>query len=261
MPTNKGKKFPPEPLTVAECRALLRHCGRGATGARNRAIIAVLWRCGLRAAELVALEGKDVDVRRRTIRVLHGKGDKSRVVAVCPETLSLMREWAAMREGFLLSGAPSKRARFFCTLAGRPLETGYLRHLLPRLGRRAGIEKRVHPHGLRHTYARELAEEGKPLPVIQAALGHDHAHTTSTYLGKLGDPKVIAALQDRPRFELVSVAGGRQGVLPLSEAHTTSTESPEPSRPSTPPPSGGRVEGLGVLALALWPKVPSRARR
>lgn len=255
MTSNRGRKFPAEPLTVAECRALLRHCGRGATGTRNRAIIAVLWRCGLRSAELVALRPTDVDFERGTVRVLRGKGSKARTVPICPEALALVHRWALVREHV----AP-QRTTLFCTLKGRPLLTSYLRHLLPRLGRRAGLVKRVHPHGLRHTYARELADERHPLPVIQAALGHDHAHTTSGYLGRLAAPDVIAALQDRPRFEVVSATGARQGALPLHESRMPSSESPAGAR-GTRPPRVGQGAKSRVLALALQPKARARARR
>src|SRR3954465_13694111 len=78
-PANKGKKYPPEPLTDEEVFALLDACSpRSATGLRHRALIVVLWRAGLRISEALALYPKDVDVAGRTIRVLHGKGDQHR---------------------------------------------------------------------------------------------------------------------------------------------------------------------------------------
>ena len=74
-PANKGRKYPAEPLTEKEVRSLLAKCsGRAPTGIRNRALLTVLYRGGLRISEALALEPKDLDSKEGTIRVLHGKG-------------------------------------------------------------------------------------------------------------------------------------------------------------------------------------------
>ena len=72
-----------------------------------------------------------------------------------------------------------------------------MRRLLPRLAARAGIEKRVHPHGLRHTHAAELAAEGKPLNLIQAQLGHASLATTDRYLCHIAPQQLIDAIRTR----------------------------------------------------------------
>jgi integrase/recombinase XerD len=64
---------------------------------------------------------------------------------------------------------------------------------MPRLARRAGIEKRVHPHGLRHTHAAELALEGQPMNLIQAQLGHSSLATTSRYLAHIAPAELVHA--------------------------------------------------------------------
>ena len=89
------------------------------------------------------------------------------------------------------------RRHTFCTLDGRPLQKAYVRALLPRLGRRAGIEKRVHAHGLRHTHAFELANEGHPLHVIQAQLGHASLAVTDRYIRHLAPQQVVEAMRSR----------------------------------------------------------------
>ena len=76
--------------------------------------------------------------------------------------------WVDVRKGL---GITSRRW-LFCTLAGGPLDPSYVRQLLPRLAPRAGVDKRVHAHGLRHTHAAELADEGYPVNFIQDQLGH-----------------------------------------------------------------------------------------
>jgi site-specific recombinase XerD len=187
-------KYPPEPLTRAEAEALLACCSRRApTGIRNRALIAVLWRGGLRISEALDLFPKDLDPIAGTIRVLHGKGDKSRVVGMDPGGWALLRAWLVKREalGF------GQDQPVFCTLAGRPVQSAYIRSLMPRLRRRAGIGKRVHAHGLRHTHASELRAEGFDLGVISKQLGHSSIATTARYVDHLNPQAVVDAIRSR----------------------------------------------------------------
>jgi site-specific recombinase XerD len=89
------------------------------------------------------------------------------------------------------------RSPLFCTLRGQPIKTAYVRALLRRLARKAGIQKRVHAHGLRHAFAFELANEETPLHLIQATLGHKSLQTTQTYVNHLNPTAVIAAMRSR----------------------------------------------------------------
>ena len=98
-------------------------------------------------------------------------------MALDPEAFALVERWLYRRAQLGHNG----RVPVFCTLDGGPLKTAYVRTLLPRLARRAGIEKRVHAHGLRHSFASSLALEGVPMPIIQAALGHSSLATTRRY--------------------------------------------------------------------------------
>ncbi len=108
------------------------------------------------------------------MRVLHGKGDKCRVVGLDPQAWAVLQRWLDKRKQLGLTG----RHPVICTLTGEPIKTPYVRGLMPRLAKRAGIEKRVHAHGLRHTGAFELANEGHPMHVIQQQLGHSSLATT-----------------------------------------------------------------------------------
>ena len=78
-----------------------------------------------------------------------------------------------------------------------PLQPSYVRALLPRLARRAGIDRRVHAHGLRHTHAFELANEGHPLHVIQARLGHGSLAVTDRYIRHLAPQQVVETMGGR----------------------------------------------------------------
>jgi site-specific recombinase XerD len=193
-PANKGKKLPAEPLTQEEVKALIRACSmRAQTGIRNRALIVVMYRAGLRVSEALALMPKDLNTDDGSLRVLHGKGDRSRLVGLDTGAMAVLQVWLERRAALGLNG----KQRIFCTLKGRPLKTGYVRTLLPRLARKVGIEKRVHPHSLRHTFSFELAGEGIPMHQIQAQLGHSCLSTTSRYLAHLNPAAVVAAMRGR----------------------------------------------------------------
>ena len=193
-PANKGRKFPAEVLTSDEAKALIRSSSnRAPTGIRNRALIVVLYRGGLRLGEALALRPKDIDADAGTITVLHGKADRRRVVAIDPEAMAVVMRWLDRRRTLGING----RRAVLCTLEGRPLQPSYVRTMLARLAGRAGIDKRVHPHGLRHTMAYELMMEGVPIPIIQKQLGHASLATTERYLQHIAPKDLIEAMTNR----------------------------------------------------------------
>ena len=191
---NKGRAFPPEILTTDEVKSLIEACSnRAPTGIRNRALITVLYRDGLRLGEALALQPKEIDTDRGTVTILHGKGDRRRTVGLDPGAMAILLRWVEKRQQMGING----RARLFCTLQGRPLYPSYVRTMLARVADRAGVDKRVDPHGLRHSMAFELMWEGTPVPIIQAALGHASLGTTQRYLDHLAPKDVVEAMQRR----------------------------------------------------------------
>jgi len=192
--SNRGLKFPAEPLTPDEARAIFNACSKRApTGIRNRALLVVLYRAGLRIGEALSLLPKDLDNQAGTIRVLRGKGKTARLVALDAGGWGIVETWLERRARLGISA----RAPVFCTLAGAPMKSAYIRMMLPRLARKAGIARRVHAHGFRHSFAFELANEGTPLHVIQSALGHACLATTDRYVRHVAAPTVVATLRSR----------------------------------------------------------------
>jgi len=192
--SSTSRRRPPEVLTEVEAIALIRACStRAPTGVRNRALIAVLWRSGLRISEALSLELRDLDLEAGSIRVRHGKGDRSRTVGVDEQTSALLARWIDRRRQL----SPGARSPVFCTLQGGRIDSSYVRRLLPRLAARAGIERRVHAHGLRHTYAAELAREGTAINVIRDALGHTSLAVTDRYLRDVAPMHVIDTMRAR----------------------------------------------------------------
>jgi site-specific recombinase XerD len=190
----KGSRLDADLLTNEEIELLMRQCSRRApTGIRNRALIAVLWRCGLRIGEARALAVKDFDPDSGTLVVQRGKGGKRRVVGVDAGTVALIGRWLEVRRKRGIPGG----GPLFCSLARRPLDLSYVRHLLPRLARKAGIERRVHAHGLRHAFAVDLVRSGAPLYVVRDALGHSSVATTQVYLSRVGAHEAVEAMRSR----------------------------------------------------------------
>jgi site-specific recombinase XerD len=188
-----GTRLDADLLSAAQVENLMRRCSaRAPTGVRNRALIAILWRCGLRLGEALALAPKDLDPEAGTLVVQRGKGGKRRVVGVDAGTAALVGRWLEVRRRRGIGGGP-----LFCTLRGRPMDQSYVRHLLPRLARRAGVERRVHAHGLRHAFAVELVRSGAPLYVVRDALGHSSVATTQVYLSRVGAHEAVDAMRAR----------------------------------------------------------------
>lgn len=192
-PANKGMKLPPEVLTSDEMYRLLDACGRGPAGRRNRALITIMWRAGLRVSEALSLYPKDVDLQNGRITILHGKGDKRRVVAIDPAAGAILERWSDERQQLGITG----RQLYFCVISspcrGQRLGDAYVRELCKRLAAKAGIEKRVHPHGFRHTYASYLGENLPP-HVVQRMLGHTSLAVTVRYLDHLSPSAAIEAV-------------------------------------------------------------------
>jgi site-specific recombinase XerD len=193
-PTNKGKRYPTEILTESEVVAVLKACSSKApTGVRNRALITIMYRAGIRVSEALDLYPKDIDANTGTVAVLHGKGDQRRIVGLDPGAFAVLARWLDRRAALGING----RSAVFCTLKGKSLKTAYVRALLPRLAAKAGVEKRVHAHGFRHTFAAELAREGTPLNLVQAQLGHSSLATTDRYIRHIAPEELLRAMKSR----------------------------------------------------------------
>ncbi len=202
--TRPKRRLPPEVLTDAEVCALMRACGRHApTGLRNRALIALLYRAGLRINEALSLYPKDLELTDDSVRVLNGKGGRSRTVGLDPGAAAIIERWLDARSRLNLdltgrSRVPlTGRHPVFCTLGGHLMAAAYIRVMLKRLAARAGIDKRVHAHGLRHTHAAQLRAEGVDIAIISRQLGHASINTTARYLDQIVPRAVIEAMRRR----------------------------------------------------------------
>jgi integrase/recombinase XerD len=196
--TNKGRKFHIDTLSKDEVMALAEQCNSGASGLRNKVLIIVLYRCGLRVSEVLGIRSSDYNQTDGTLRVI-GKGNKMRVVGLDSQTCMNLDLWMLKRKALGINGVGNPP--IFCGISkqnyGQPIQTVYVRNLLKRLAEKAGIEKRVTPHQLRHTFAHDLLNEGIGLQHIQISLGHSAIATTSKYLQRFNPRETIETIKER----------------------------------------------------------------
>ncbi|MFC2108519.1 tyrosine-type recombinase/integrase [Candidatus Bipolaricaulota bacterium] len=186
----RGRKLP-EVLTTQEQAALLNQPNpRYPTGERNRLMMSVMLNTGLRLSEATGLQWRDLDLNSGKLFVRQGKGAKDRVLWVGSHDLLLLRQWkerqAATAAGF--SG------HVFTTLDGKPVSGRYVQQMVKRYAVKAEIEKNIHPHTLRHTFATDLHRESRNIRLVQKVLGHADLSTTMIYT-HVHDEEVATALK------------------------------------------------------------------
>jgi integrase/recombinase XerC len=173
--TPRQEKYLPKTLSVDEIFALMeRSPATGLLKLRDRAIVELLYSCGLRIGELAALNVGSVDWATGLVRV-RGKGNKERLVPVGRKAREALQDYLDLR------GAPAEDQPLFLNYRGgrltaRSMERHFKRQLL-----QAGILKEATPHALRHSFATHLLDGGADLRAIQELLGHASLSTTQKY--------------------------------------------------------------------------------
>lgn len=188
---NKGRKYPAEPLQTVQVDQMLALCSpHSTTGIRNRALLMLLYRSGLRVSEVLAVRPTDIDVAHHSVRLLSTKSGRAQTRGFHPSAVDSLMRWMERRKQLAIKGGP-----LFVTLSGHPVSDDYVRVLLRRLAAQAGVDRRVHPHALRHTYAAELVAANVPVTVIRQLLGHSHLSVTIRYIDHLTNRQAIDVLE------------------------------------------------------------------
>jgi len=192
----RGRKLP-QVLSLGEVKKLLE----GASGTepidlRDRALLEVMYASGLRASEATGLEVTDADLRRGFVRA-QGKGSKERIVP-------LGREASRALERYLRRGRPelvgsSGERKLFVNFRGGPLTRQGLYKIIRRHARAAGLDGKMSPHTLRHTFATHLLAGGCDLRSVQEMLGHADIATTQMYTHLSGEEIKEAYFKAHPR--------------------------------------------------------------
>ncbi|ATV54528.1 tyrosine recombinase XerD [Prevotella intermedia] len=169
----------PEVLSTAEVDMLERAIDLSKwEGHRNRAIIEVLFSCGLRVSELTHLKLSNLYREEQFVRVM-GKGSKERLVPISPKALQELDYWFADRNQMKIK--EGEEDYVFLNRRGAHLTRTMILIMIKNYAKDAGIKKTISPHTLRHSFATALLEGGANLRSIQAMLGHESIGTTEIY--------------------------------------------------------------------------------
>lgn len=147
-------------------------------GQRNKAIIEVLFSCGLRVSELVNLKMSALYLDEQFVRIM-GKGSKERLVPISENAIEQLKYWFIDRSHMNIK--PGEEDYVFLNRRGAHLTRTMILIMIKRLGAEAGIQKTISPHTLRHSFATALLEGGADLRAIQSMLGHESIGTTEIY--------------------------------------------------------------------------------
>lgn len=171
----------PKALSEAEVLSLLSAVtGDEAVARRDRAILEVLYGCGLRVSELVGLSLADLDLGAHLLRAF-GKGAKERIVPVGRSAAGTLRAWLTARRAVIADARRPDLDAVFVNPRGRRLSRQGAWQIIQRHGLRAGLGERLSPHVLRHSCATHMVEHGADLRVVQELLGHASVSTTQVY--------------------------------------------------------------------------------
>ena len=175
LPAPKRARVLPKFLTVDETNRLIETAaGSEHFGARNRALLELLYSCGMRRSELTGLKISDVDFFNGVVKVL-GKGNKERFIPITQTALQALRDYLATRRN------PRAGEALFLNKNGTPLTGDGLAYLVKTLSIKSNIARKVTPHSLRHSFATHLLNNGCDLRSLQEMLGHKSLLATQVY--------------------------------------------------------------------------------
>jgi len=172
----KAKRPLPKVLDVDQVSRLLDIRGKEPLTLRDRAMMELMYSSGLRLAELAGLDLNDVDLRDALVTVT-GKGNKTRVLPVGKQALNSIDDWLRVREDL---AKPDETALFINRNGGR-LARRSIEARMRQWGLRQGLDAKVHPHRLRHSFASHMLESSQDLRAVQELLGHADIGTTQIY--------------------------------------------------------------------------------
>jgi len=199
----RPKKLPTILTEDEQARLLEQPNPRYPTGERNLTMLSLMLNTGLRLAEMTALKWRDLDLTTGKLMVRQGKGAKGsdRSLWVAEADTDRLRSWRERQ-------AKECRSTFehiFTTLQGKLLGHRYVQRMVARYAAKAGIDKNISPHTLRHTFATDLYRETSKIRLVQKVLGHSDLSTSMVYT-HVFDPEVESALKSFRQPTAVAVA-------------------------------------------------------
>ncbi len=172
----RTKRKLPEVLDVDQVLALLNIPEQDELATRDRAMLELFYSSGLRVSELAGLSWDRLDMDEGLVRVM-GKGQRERLVPIGSHAIMALQRWQRIHAS--LAGAD--QGRVFTSLKGRPLGVRAVQKRVAYWSQRQGLDQRVHPHQLRHSFASHILESSGDLRAVQELLGHANLSTTQIY--------------------------------------------------------------------------------
>jgi len=177
--TPRGERRLPSVLSKEQAESLLLSTGDDSPlEKRNRAIITFLYGTGARVSEMVGLNVEDIDFRTGLV-TLRGKGGKTRIVPAGRFTVDAINEWLLVRKS--PRDVSSGGLPVFTSSSGRRLGVRHIRNIINVAMRKASISQHLSPHGMRHSFATHMLENGADIRSVQELLGHASLSTTQVY--------------------------------------------------------------------------------
>lgn len=155
------------------------------TSLRNKAILKLMANCGLRVSEIVNLRPGDLNLTKGKLRIVDGKGGVDRDIPYIPEdTAGILKEWKKRKpqSEYFFSTVRENNKGKFASSRGSKLAVRTVQSMIKSYARRAGIDKNISPHTLRHTFATNYYRRTKDLEALRKLLGHADISTTQIYI-------------------------------------------------------------------------------
>ena len=189
-------RYLPEVLSVEEVTKIIEGVDTSSwQGVRDRAILEILYGCGLRVSEVCDLKISNVYTTENFVRVI-GKGNKERLVPMGAAAVDAFQEWISERPE---AAAPAYDDFAFINRFGKPLSRVSVFNMVKKSALLAGVDKEISPHTFRHSFATHLIENGADLRVVQEMLGHESILTTEIYTHIDSATWQKAVLEHHPR--------------------------------------------------------------
>jgi site-specific recombinase XerD len=183
---NYRRKKLPTVLEPEEANRLLKIPNkRYITGLRNKTILRLMLNMGLRVSEVINLKPGNVNLTKRKLRVVDGKGGVDRDLTIPEYLIDLLKEWKRRKpkntEYFFTTLKERSKGKF-ASIKGKKLSVRNVQFMVKNYAEKAGIKKNVTPHTLRHTFATEFYRQTKDIETLRKILGHSNIGTTQIYV-------------------------------------------------------------------------------
>lgn len=229
---NQTRRVPSVLNSYEQLILLKQPNSKAPTGLRNLCLLSMMLKLGLRVSEVINIQNEDIDWEKGKIFIKASGAARERILWIEQAELDMLEKWQRVK--------PEGGKYFFSTLDGSKLKDRYVREMVKRLARKAGINKDVYPQLLRYTFAADLIRETNDVKLLQEALGHRDVTTTQSYTSILFEKETEPCFSDRPiRRSGIPVSESEQrrfSVIDKSkddEQQVTAANITEPSETST----------------------------